>query len=180
MDLGIISARYAKALLRFAVENKEEDSVYAEMSMLAKAFKLVPALQQALLNPALNGEDKLRILLSAAQTDALLTQSTRAFMGMVVKRQRADVMLFISHSYAERYRKMKHIIEAHVVVPTAVNDDVVKHLQKLVEEKTQAKVVFQVTQDDSIGGGFILEYDTYRLDASVRAQLNTFRRELVK
>ena len=29
MDLGIISMRYAKALLKFAAEHKEEERVYA-------------------------------------------------------------------------------------------------------------------------------------------------------
>ena len=32
MDIGIISTRYAKTLLRFATDNKEEDRVYQEMT----------------------------------------------------------------------------------------------------------------------------------------------------
>ena len=43
MDLGIVSTRYAKALLLFAEQNKEEDKVYAETSVLAETFLHVPA-----------------------------------------------------------------------------------------------------------------------------------------
>lgn len=58
MDLGIISMRYAKALLTFAQELKEDEQVYAETTTLAEAFRLVPGLQQALLNPVLTLEQK--------------------------------------------------------------------------------------------------------------------------
>ena len=58
MDLGIVSTRYAKALLLFAEQNKEEDKVYAETSVLAETFLHVPALQQALINPVLTEAQK--------------------------------------------------------------------------------------------------------------------------
>ena len=37
---------------------------------------------------------------------------------------------------------------------------------------------FEVCVDEKIEGGFILEYDTYRLDASLRTQLDQIHREL--
>ena len=49
MDIGIVSIRYAKALLQFAMENHEEDGVYREMSAMADVFMKLPALQKALL-----------------------------------------------------------------------------------------------------------------------------------
>ena len=51
MDIGIISVRYAKALLQFALENKEEQTVYGEMKTLGETFRAVPALRQALITP---------------------------------------------------------------------------------------------------------------------------------
>ena len=46
MDIGIISIRYAKALLRFAIDNKEEERVYAEMETLAHSFLHIPRLRR--------------------------------------------------------------------------------------------------------------------------------------
>ena len=58
MDLGIISMRYAKALLRFAEEHKEDKQVYDETAQLAETYLTVPALQQAMLNPVLTDAQK--------------------------------------------------------------------------------------------------------------------------
>ena len=37
MDLGVISVRYARALLKSASDTKIEDRVYNDMSLLAKS-----------------------------------------------------------------------------------------------------------------------------------------------
>ena len=38
MDVGVISMRYAKALLEYAAANKVEDEIYMEMLMLSHSF----------------------------------------------------------------------------------------------------------------------------------------------
>ena len=40
-----------------------------------------------------------------------------------------------------------------------------------MESKSQNHVEFEVRIDKDIQGGFILDYDTFRLDASLRTQL---------
>lgn len=178
MDLGIISMRYAKALLLFAQEQKEDDKVYAEMANLADTFLMVPALQQALLNPVLTNEQKEQLLTTAACGKTAPTNSLKQFIKLVLKKQRANIMMFVAHSYGTIYREQKHIIKSKLVVPTALTSDLIAKLQQMVEGKSKCKVDFQVKQDAAIGGGFILEYDTYRLDASVRTQLAKIKREL--
>lgn len=56
MDQGIISMRYAKALLRYAEENGEAERVYQETIKLGQTFQSLPALYKALLNPVLQEE----------------------------------------------------------------------------------------------------------------------------
>lgn len=38
MDIGVISVRYARALLKSATDAKVEAGIYAEMQTLAKAY----------------------------------------------------------------------------------------------------------------------------------------------
>ena len=42
MDLGVISVRYARALLKAATEQKQEQRVYEEMQTLANSFIQIP------------------------------------------------------------------------------------------------------------------------------------------
>ena len=178
MDLGIISMRYAKALLRFAEQRNEDKQVYDETAQLAETYLAVPALQQAMLNPVLTDAQKEKLLLTAACGKATPSASLAQFVKLVLKKQRADLMLFVAHSYGTLYRKQKHIIKGKLVVPTAIADSLISKMQQMVEAKSNCKVDFQVKEDAAIGGGFILEYDTFRLDASVRTQLAKLKREL--
>ena len=50
----------------------------------------------------------------------------------------------------------------------------------MVESKTNGTVEFETVLNPDIIGGFILEYDTYRMDASVKAKLNSILQALKK
>lgn len=178
MDIGIISSRYAKTLLRFATENKEEERVYEEMWTLAESFRKVPALQQTLLNPVLTVAQKEALLLGATVGEGEATASTRGFLRFVAQNKRADLMTFIASAYVELYHKSKHLTRGRLVVPVEVSKATEQKLRKMVEDRTQGKVEFTTEVDASIGGGFVLEYDTYRLDASLRTQMAELRRSL--
>ena len=65
MDIGVISVRYARALLKSAVQTKCDDQVYADMATLAKAFVDVPRLRTTLDNPTIPQETKKQLLVTA-------------------------------------------------------------------------------------------------------------------
>jgi F-type H+-transporting ATPase subunit delta len=62
MYIGVISMRYAKALLAYADEKGTEDTVYEEAGILADSFSRIPELRQALDNPVLPAETKLKLI----------------------------------------------------------------------------------------------------------------------
>lgn len=53
-------------------------------------------------------------------------------------------------------------------------------MKQMVEHKTNGTVEFNTEVDPDIIGGFILEYDTYRMDASVKSKLNNILIQLKK
>ena len=53
-------------------------------------------------------------------------------------------------------------------------------MRQRVESRTQGTVEFQTEVDPEIIGGFILEYDTYRMDASIQNQLRQILTQLRK
>ena len=178
MDIGIISTRYAKTLLRFATDNSEEDRVYKEMLTMAESFRKVSALQQTLLNPVLSDEQKQKLLASAAAGENGTSASTQCFLQLVVQNKRADMMMFIANAFVELYNKSKNLTKGRLIVPAPVSDATAAKLRRMVEDRTRGKVEFTTETDPALGGGFILEYDTYRLDASLRTQLAELRRSL--
>ena len=53
-------------------------------------------------------------------------------------------------------------------------------MRQMVESKTNGTVEFETEVNPDIIGGFILEYDSYRMDASVKTKLNSILTQLSK
>jgi F-type H+-transporting ATPase subunit delta len=86
----------------------------------------------------------------------------------------------MANSYITLYRQQKNITRGKLTTAVAVSDAVEQKMKQMVEAKTQGTVEFTTEVDPSIIGGFVLEYDTYRMDASVKTKLNRILSELKK
>ena len=178
MDIGVISVRYARALLKSATDAKIEDAVYAEMQQLAKSYIEVPQLRFTIDNPMLSKEEKETLLLTAIGPKP--SELTKVFVKLVLKEDRESVMQFIAHSYVTLYRQQKNIIRGRLITAARVSPATKQKMRQMVESKTNGTVEFETEVNPDIIGGFILEYDTYRMDASVKTKLNSILNTLKK
>ena len=178
MDIGVISVRYARALLKSATDAKIEEAVYTEMQQLARSYVEVPQLRFTIDNPMLSKDKKEALLLTAVgkKPSAL----TKTFIQLVLKEDRENVMQFIANSYVTLYRQQKNIIRGRLITAAQVTPATEQKMRQMVESKTNGTVEFETEVNPDIIGGFILEYDTYRMDASVKAKLNTILTQLRK
>ncbi len=177
MDLGVISVRYARALLKSAVDAKQEDEVYDQMQLLVRCYFELPALRQTIDNPMLS-KDKKQMLLETAVGGEQALPLVKTFIGLILKEDREDMIQFMAASYVTLYRQQKNIIRGKLTTAVAVSPQMEQKMRKMVESKTQGTVEFESEVDPDIIGGFILEYDTYRMDASVKSKLNTILTQL--
>ena len=86
MDIGIVSMRYAKALMEYAKSMGAEDTLYKEFCMLDRSFRKHPDLRMALENPILTIREKLTLICTAAVGDAPAVHLPE-FSGFVPERQ---------------------------------------------------------------------------------------------
>jgi F-type H+-transporting ATPase subunit delta len=176
MDIGVISVRYARALLKSATEQKLDEAVYQEMQLLAKSYIDVPQLRQTIAGPMLSKEKKEALLLTAVGGNA--SPLTKAFISLVLKEDREPVMQFIANSYVTLYRQQKNVIRGRLITAARVSPATEQKMRQMVESKTNGTVEFETEVNPDIIGGFILEYDTYRMDASVKSKLNNILNNL--
>lgn len=171
MDLGLISVRYARALLKASTEMKLSDQVYADMLSLSASYLKVPELRFTIDNPMLSKDKKETLLATASGIKPC--SLTVTFLKLVLKEDRESMIQFMANSFITLYRRKNNLIRAKLMTAAAVSSETEKRLQQLVESKTNGKVEFETETNPDIVGGFILEYDTYRLDASVKTKLNS-------
>ena len=178
MEIGVISVRYARALLKSTTDAKIEEAVYTEMQQLARSYVEVPQLRFTIDNPMLSKEKKETLLLTAVgkKPSAL----TKTFIQLVLKEDRENVMQFIANSYVTLYRQQKNVIRGRLITAAAVSPATEQKMRQMVESKTNGTVEFETEVNPDIIGGFILEYDTYRMDASVKTKLNSILNTLKK
>ncbi len=178
MDLGVISVRYARALLKSATDMSLEDAVYKEMQVLSQSYLQVPGLRSAIDNPMLPKDKKQQVLVTACGGDA--TALTARFLRLVLNEGRENALQFIAASYITLYRQQKNVTRGTLTTAVPVSPETERKMKAMVESKTHGTVEFNTEVDPDIIGGFILEYDTYRMDASVKTKLNTILNQLKK
>ena len=100
MDIGVISVRYARALLKSATDAKIEADVYKEMQTMAKTYAEVPQLRQTIDNPMLSKDTKQTLLLTAVgEKPCELTKAFRGFSDKLLKGSMPAVDCAVTYSF---------------------------------------------------------------------------------
>ena len=152
MNHGVIARRYATALLKYVTETGHGEAVYAQV----KALLADPDMAPKPLHPDLE-----------------------AFFGLVDSNGRMPFASRILHSFVSLFEEQNHIHVARI--KTAVDSPALQEkLRAFVTQTVGGTVDFQSEVDPSLIGGFVLEVDDCRLDASVSHQLAETRRQLME
>ena len=177
MNIGVISVRYARALLAFAKAKGTADKVYDEMKHLAGVFVSVPRLRHTLDNPVLSLNDKHRLLCDAVGVKDL-SEELKRFFRLVLEEKREKFLQFMVWAYIDLYREDKHILMGKLT--TAVESPkLVKKLEELASQRTKGVVELEAKVDPSLIGGDIIELAGFRMDASVQNQLKRIRQQFI-
>ena len=169
MEIGVIVSSDSRALVKDVTEKTTENEVYKDMLIPAQSFMDITDLRSALENPVISIERRKELVYLAAGGD--VCEVTKRFVDLVLREHRERFLSFMATSYLTLYRKQKKITEGKLITASPVSDRIVDRMEELVKGRTRGTVNFVTEVDPSIRGGFILEYDTYRMDASVGTQL---------
>lgn len=179
MDIGIISMRYAKALMEYAKSTGAEELLYNEFRMLSRSLRKYPALRMALVNPVLTIREKFSLICTAAVGDAAPGREFTRFITLVLKNRRESFLLYISLSFLDLYRKSKHIGIAKLTTAVPVSKEVEERIRSSASSLLHAHMELQTEVDPAIEGGFIFDINDMRLDASVATQLKRVKQQFI-
>lgn len=179
MDQGLIPRRYAKALYKFALANGSDKRMYALMKNLSAAMKAEPRLNQAASNPFVDDARKIS-LLSAAAGVTTDDKSFADFMKLLVQNKRLMLSRDIALAYLDIYREANHIYVVEVVTAGEVSESEMERLKSMIVKHLDGGTM-EYTQrvDPELIGGFVVNIDNERLDASVSNELRQLRLKLL-
>ena len=177
MDNGKISVRYARALFQIAQEQGCEDAVYEGLTHFAHNYLLAIAqFNEVLADPIVEKEEKVKLLEMAVGEP--MHDSLKQFITFVVEQQREDKMFFIAMKYMEMYRRKHNILNTQLTTATELPETTLDKIKAYVEQTFNVEAEMEVKIDPSLIGGFILDIENSRMDASVAGQLNALKNKL--
>lgn len=172
----MISRRYARTLFMFASSRNALEKVYEESMLLSERLSGIPRLRNALANRMLAPERKLEAV--EAFAGGSISGEFSRFLGLVIENKREQHLLTILWSFQDMARvEMKRPL-ARLVTAAEVDEDTLRFITDEISAKVNLSVTLETEVDPTLVGGYVLYWDTYRLDASVKGRLSRIREAL--
>ncbi len=179
MDIGIISMRYAKALMEYVLSTDSEEKIYREVRTFEHNFRKQPDLRKVLENPILTIREKFSVICTAAVGDGEVSREFARFITLVLKNRRETFLQYICLSFISLYRESKHIAVGKLITAVPVSRTVWERIRDSSATLLHAQMELQTEVDPSIEGGFIFDINDYRLDASIATQLKRVKQQFI-
>ena len=180
MEVGVLSMRYAKAMIEYAQEKGVEDRLYNEFFTLSHSFRVQPGLREVLDNPVVSVKDKLALICTAADGNGESSREFVRFITLVLRNRREGYLQFISLMYLDLYRKLKHIGVGKLITAVPVDKETENRIRSAAAHILHAQMELDTVIDPSIEGGFIFDINDYRLDASIATQLKRVKQQFIE
>ena len=177
MDNGRISVRYARALFQTAQEKGCENAVYEGLTRFAHNYVLAIAqFNEVLADPIVAREEKVKLVEMAVGEP--MHDCLKQFIAFVAEQKREDKMFLIALKYMEMYREKHGILNTRVTTATELSEPSYEKIKAFIKQTFDAEAQIDAKIDPSLIGGFILDIENTRMDASVAGQLNALKNTL--
>jgi F-type H+-transporting ATPase subunit delta len=179
MSVTRIATRYAKSLIELSQEQGKLEKVHDDMKMLHEAAKNRD-LHIFLKSPVIPADKKIAAF--KAIFGSKMDELTLAYMSLLANKGREGYLSEISSQFITQYKSLKQITSVKVTTATPMGEDLLADLRnKLVSSgATTANLDIEIAVDPNIIGGFILEFDNKRYDASVSHKLEELKSQFNK
>ncbi|MBK8444826.1 MAG: ATP synthase F1 subunit delta [Sphingobacteriales bacterium] len=170
-----VAARYAKALLDLALEKNVVETVHQDISTLHTTISGSRELYMMLKSPIINADKKQRVLQAVFGSN--ISPLTLSFIDILLKKRREEDLPDIAQSFGEQYKKLYGIIDAKLITAMPVNEALLNKVKDIVRKDTGANQVHITNEvSNDLIGGFVLEYNDKRYDASISSKLKQLYR----
>lgn len=179
MVSGLIPHRYAKALYKYALESNTAGDVYEEMKRVVESFQKNADLAKVLSNPYVDAADKEKVLLAAAGEKP--GDDYRRFVKLILDHKREEFAYLMALAYRDIYRKENNISQVKITTAAVLPEAEMKKLRAVVENAFKnTKFEYTSAVDPKLIGGFIIDVDSTRMDASLSGELAQLRQNLLR
>lgn len=187
MNESLLPSRYAKALYKLALEKNLESNVYVAMGNINRVMEGPDGqdFRRTIANPFLSAVEKRGLIDTAANIndsqDIQTFHLVNDFITLLFKNNRIAELREIAISYGDLYRKEKKISRVHVTWAAQPTEQNELRLKDIIESRLAdgSSMEYESSTNPSLIGGFIIDIDNEKLDASVDNELRRLSQKLL-
>lgn len=175
MRIQLLSKRYAQALFDLAVENKILKKVEEDIRLIDSVLLGSRELRVVLANKVLDGHKKIKILnrLFEGKVQTL----TIKFLQLITRKRREEYIEPICKAFIEIYKDYKNIMPVTLTTAYKADKKTVDAIIAKLNKVTEKELEVAEKIDETLIGGFKLDFEDYQYDDSVKVQLKRLGKE---
>jgi F-type H+-transporting ATPase subunit delta len=172
-----IAISYAQALLDLAREQNVHEHVAQDLAGLKQVIDGDPRFGQFLRDPSIGDEERRGVIDRTIRPR--VNPLVANFLGVLGQHGRLGALDQVAAAYQHLLDEMMGKVEVEVTVAQQLSADQLEQVRKRVSDALRKTAVIKQHVDDSIIGGMVLKVEDKLIDASVRTQLQTMKRQLL-
>ena len=173
-----LAIRYAKSLLDLAQEQGKLEEVYTDIKMLDNICKSSREFANVLKSPIIKEYKKNKIIESV--TEGRISLLTSSFIKLLGSKGRESNLVEIISAFIDQYNIVKGIHKVKLTTAVEVSDAVKNDfISKIKASEGIENIEMETSVDDSLVGGFVLEMEGWKADASIRRDLMDVQKQFL-
>lgn len=171
-----LAGRYAKSLIDLASEKGQLEVVYKDMQYLQAVCKSSREFVSLLRSPIIKADKKDAIISAVTKTN--VSELTNAFNRLLVAKGRESDLPEIAGAFIDQYNAINNISKVKLTTAVPVSEELKNAIAaKVKADQGLQNVDLETAVDESLIGGFTLEFNNRLLDASVLRDLNDIKKQ---
>jgi F-type H+-transporting ATPase subunit delta len=174
-----VARKYARAFLEIGLQEGNYDALGKELEMLADLLKKNRELSTVLFSSIY--PTAIRKGIAKAVVEPLgLSQSTVAFIDLLIDRERIDHFFEVAKSYENLCDAVANRARATLVTAGDISTELVGAIKGQLESSTGKEIILVVEKDRSLIGGVMAKIGNVFYDGSLRTQFSKVKENLYK
>ncbi|HJN06424.1 MAG TPA: ATP synthase F1 subunit delta [Bacteroidales bacterium] len=175
MRVKLLSKRYAQALFNLAVELNVLEKVVSDLKLIGKVFSENRELRIIIANPVIDAYKKSSILNQLFKDN--VQELTIKFLQLITAKGREKYIPYISEAFNEIYLEFKNILSVDLTTAQKAQKVVTDDISNKLHKATNMNIELTEKVDGDIIGGFVVNFQDYKYDASIINQLNKLKKD---
>jgi F-type H+-transporting ATPase subunit delta len=171
------AAAYARAILDLANERQQAEAIADELHQLKSLMESNPTFGLFLRDPAISKDERQKVLdrMFRGQVSPLLMNA----LSVMSEKGRLGLLTNVADEYQAMLDQQLGKIKVTATVARAMEPELLQEVTQRISSALQKKATVRQSVDESIIGGMILQVEDRLIDASVRTQLQTMRKQML-